>query len=355
MLYAGVDAHKATSHITVVDEAGVVVRRLKVASSPGGIRTALGDLPGPVKAVVEASYTWGPVYDWLGEVADEVILAHPAKVRAIADARIKTDAIDSRTLAHLLRADLIPEAYAPSKEVRAIKRVLRQRMFLVRVQTMVKNRIHALLSQHAVTRPAVTDLFGTVGWKWLHALSLPDPDAALLREDLDLLETLRKQLKETKTRIKRLAADDMAIRWLISVPGIGIFLAVLIRYEVDDIARFREAKKFIGHTGLVPSTYASGLRQAHGRLTKQGNKWLRWAFAEAVTPAIRHSPSLRQYYDRIRTRRGVKDARVATARKLMELAWTVWTEQRCYVEQRPTQTTTNQGTKTAAALARAWA
>jgi transposase len=88
------------------------------------------------------------MYDWLDEIADEVVLAHPGKVRAIADARIKTDKIDSATLAHLLRADLIPEAYAPSKEIRAVKRVLRQRLFLVRVQTMLKNRIRAPLSQH---------------------------------------------------------------------------------------------------------------------------------------------------------------------------------------------------------------
>ncbi len=94
----------------------------------------------------------------------------------------------------------------------------------------------------------------------------------------------------------------------------------------------RDAKKFASYTGLVPSTYASGPRVVHGRLTKQGNKWLRWAFVEAVTPAICHSPFLRRYYDNIKARRGVKDARTATARKLTELAWTVWVERRCYEE-----------------------
>lgn len=88
---------------------------------------------------------WQTVYDRLGEIADEMILVHPTRVRAIADARIKNDTIDSRTLAHLLQADLIPEAYAPSKETRALKGVPRQRMFRVRLQTMLKNRIRALL------------------------------------------------------------------------------------------------------------------------------------------------------------------------------------------------------------------
>jgi hypothetical protein len=133
MLYVGVDAHRETSQITVMNEAGQVVKRERVSSSLEGIREALGGYGQPLKAVLEASYSWGPMYDWLDEVVEEVVLAHPGKVRAIAEARTKTDKIDLEILAHLLRADLIPKAYAPSKDVRAVKRVLRQRMSLVRV------------------------------------------------------------------------------------------------------------------------------------------------------------------------------------------------------------------------------
>ncbi len=333
MRYVGVDAHKTTAQITVMDETGKIIERKRIDSSSAGVSGALSMYQEPIKAVLEASYSWGPMYDWLDEIADEVVLAHPGKVRAIADARIKTDKIDSEILAHLLRADLIPAAYAPSREVRAIKRVLRQRLFLVRVQTMVKNRIWALLSQHAVELPKVTDLYGKAGMAWLHTVQLPDPDGRLLVEDLTLLEVLHDQVAATNGVLKELAAGDEAVRWLASLPGIGAFFSVLIRYEVDDIGRFRDARRFASYTGLVPSTYASGQRIVHGRLTKQGNKWLRWAFIEAVMPAISHSPSLRRFYEHIKARRGVKDARTATARKLAELTWTVWTERRCY-EQR---------------------
>jgi transposase len=285
-----------------------------------------------VKAVVEASYCWGPIYDWLEEVADEVALAHPLKVRAIADARIKTDKIDADTLAHLLRADLIPKAYAPSQETRAVKRTLRQRLFLVRVRGMLKNRVQALLAQHSIQRPDVTDLFGRAGMRWLQSVELPYPDGDLLGEQVALLEVLRERIRSTEALIEQLAEGEEAVVWLRSLPGIGSFFSVLIRYEVDDIGRFRSAKKFASYTGLVPSTYASGDRMMHGRLTKQGNKWLRWAFVEAVTPAITRSPWLRWYYERIKARRGAKDARTATARKLAELVWTVWTEKRAYEE-----------------------
>jgi transposase len=332
MLYVGVDAHKRMSQMTVMDSDGKVLDRRRVPSTQAGIHDALGSYDEPMKSVVEASYCWGPIHDWLDEVTDDVVLAHPSKVRAIAEARIKTDSIDADTLAHLLRADLIPAAYAPSKATRATKRVLRQRMFLVRVRTMLKNRIQSLLSQHAIKRPEVSDLFGKAGTAWMKSLTLAEPDGGLLGEQLVLIEHLQSRLRTTDGMLEDLSRGDEAVQWLRSLPGIGKFFSVLIRYEVDDIQRFREAKKFASYTGLVPSTYASGDRMRHGRLTKQGNKWLRWAFVEAVTPGITNSPWLRRGYERIKQRRGAKDARVATARKLAELTWTIWTEQRAYEE-----------------------
>ena len=137
MLYVGVDAHKINSQVTVVDRDGRILKRKQVRTSADGFRDALGSFDEPLQAVLEASYSWGPTYDWLGKVCDEVVLAHPKKVRVIAESRIKNDKIDSEILAHLLRADLIPKAHAPSKELRALKRVLRQRVYLVRTAASV--------------------------------------------------------------------------------------------------------------------------------------------------------------------------------------------------------------------------
>lgn len=356
MLYVGVDAHKKTSWITVMDDKGKILKRQQVATSRQEVRRSLGRYRQPLKAVLEASYSWGPIYDWLDEVADEVILAHPGKIRAIAEARIKTDKIDSETLAHLLRTDLIPQAYAPSKDIRAIKRVLRQRMFLVRVRTMLKNRIKALLAQHSIVIPEFSDLYGKKGFQWLRSLKLAEPDGKLLDEDLELLIVLNERIAATEDLIAKLSEGDQAVEWLLSLPGIGAFLSVLLRYEVDNMDRFSSAKKFACYTGLVPSTYASGDRMVHGRLTKRGNKWLRWAFIEAVTPAIRKSPMLRRYYDKLKARRGCKDARTAVARKLAELTWTVWTERRCYTEYRTkVQRRTKRNLRTPTALSISWA
>ena len=332
MVYAGVDAHRRMCQMTFMDSSGEVLGRNRVPSTRSGIHGAVAEYEGPIKAVLEASYSWSPIYDWLEEATSEVVLAHPSKVRAIAEARIKTDSIDADTLAHLLRSDLIPAAYAPSKETRAVKRVLRQRMFLVHVRTMLKNRVQALLAQHGLERPRVSDLFGVGGMRWLRELELPEPDGSVLCGELALVDELLLRIRATEETIRDLSQGDPAVMWLRSLPGIGPFFSVLIRYEVDDVNLFPSAKKFASYTGLVPSTYASGDRVVHGRLTKQGNKWLRWALVEAVTPAITHSPWLRGYYERIKGRRGAKDARTATARKLAELVWTIWTEQRVYEE-----------------------
>ena len=105
---------------------------------------------------------------------------------------------------------------------------------------------------------------------------------------------------------------------------------MLIRYEVGNITRFRSLDKFASYTGLIPSTYSSGEKTFHGKLTKRGNKYLRWAFIEAVRPAVMTSLELRSYHERIKRRKGAGDARVATARKLAQISWYVWSEQRLY-------------------------
>jgi transposase len=240
MLYVGVDAHKSTSQITVMNEAGVILQRKRVESTSKGFKEALTGYDEPFKAVLEASYSWGPMYDWLDDVSEEVLLAHPLKVRAIASARIKNDRIDSEVLAHLLRANLIPTAHAPSREIRALRRVLRQRMFFVQLRTMLRNRVRALLAQHSVKVPE--GLYTRKGRAWLDHLALPGSDAHLLKADCELHDSIEVQIASTDTLINKLAAEDPAVKWLISLPGIGRFLSVLIRWEEDDIHRVLSAR-----------------------------------------------------------------------------------------------------------------
>ena len=332
MNYVGVDYHKKYSYMVVKNEDGRVEGRGTVNNTKEEVQQFLEPYR-PGMAVVEATRNWGLIYDWLDEVLDDVTLAHPLKVKAIAEARIKTDKISADILADLLRADLLPKAYAPSKQTRDIKNILRQRMFFVRIQTMVKNRIYDILDRHPEVLsqvPEASDLFGAAGMQWLSQTTLSGEDNMLLSSELRLLKYLKEEITQSNGIVKKLAKKDARARLLQSIPGIGPFFSVLILYEIDDISRFRDEKKLCAYAGIVPSTHASGGKVFHGRITKTGNKWLRWAAIEAAQTAVRSDSEFRAYYQRIRVRKGTNAAKVATARRLLTIVYRLLRQGRFY-------------------------
>ena len=336
--YVGVDYHRKYSYLTVIDESGKILQEGQVANKEEDVASFLAkaNSNGNSSAVLEATRNWAVMHDWLEELVEDVHLAHPLKVKAIAEAKIKTDKIDARVLAHLLRTDLLPEAYIASPQAREIRSVLRQRMFLIRVRTMVKNRIFGLLDRYpelSEKRPC-KELFGRSGKSWLKRVAVKESDRKMLDEDLNLLEELDNHIGQSENLVEKLSEGDWRVQLLKTVPGLGKFFAVLVAYEVDDIGRFAHEKKFFSYIGLIPSTYSSGGRTFHGRLTKQGNKYLRWAFVEAVWPAIRTDRQLRAYYERTREKKGANPAKVATARRLATIVYRVLSQRRPYLPDR---------------------
>ena len=334
MNYVGIDYHKKYSVVTAVDEAGHVIRTTRLDNRAEPFQAFFSSLPGPSETVLEATRTWGVLFDLLEELdgVESVTLAHSLKVRAIAEAKIKTDTIDSHTLAQLLRVDLIPAAYIPSKETRSFKEMVRQRIFLVRMRTRLKNRIHVLLDRCHAPSPPVADLFGRGGTAYLKKLKLTGVDREIMRENLKLLEALDTLIKDAEREIQHLVGDDPRVSLLRSIPGLGPILAVVVALEIDDIGRFGAAPKLASYAGLVPSTYASGGKVFHGHLLHMSNKWLRWAFVEAAWVAMRTSPYCRSYYETRKRRKGSHVAIIALARRISEIVWHVLSEKRAYQE-----------------------
>lgn len=334
MQYVGVDYHKKSSYVTVVDEKGRVVKEANLANSKFTLAGFLDGAVDSAHAVLEAGPNWPVMYDWLEELVDQVTLAHPAKVRVIAEAKVKTDRVDSLMLAQLLRADLIPAAYVPGPITREQRRRLRHRMFLVRVATMLKNRLHGLLDRHPELSGQASrwsDLFGKAGREWLATLELPGIDGEILANEVALLDAVEAQIKASDRWVAQMAKKDERARLLATIPGIGDFFGLLLALEIDDVSRFLRAEKLCAYAGLVPSTYASGGYVHHGRITKQGNKWLRWACIEAVHPAIRKDGELWALYQRIKLAKGANVAKVAVARRLLTIAYRVLTQRRPYL------------------------
>ncbi len=255
------------------------------------------------------------------------------KVKAIAEARIRTDKISADILADLLRAGLLPRAYAPNKQTRDLKNFLRQRMFFVRVQSMVKNRIYDVLDRHPGVlsdAPDVSDLFGSARMQWLGKIVFSGENNKLLASELEVLSFLKEKVSHSNSIVRELAKKDERARILQSIPGIGLFFSLLILYEIDDISRFKDEKKLCAYAGLVPSTHASGGKVFHGRITKTGSKWLRWAAIEATQTAVRSNPEFYTYYQRIRVKKGSNAANVATARRLLTIVYRLLRQERPY-------------------------
>lgn len=337
MRYVGIDYHKRYFVATVMDEEGKVIRKDMVSTDRGCIRDYFNEIKanGDVKAVLEACYEWSYFYDEIKGMVNEVKLAHPLKTRLIAEARIKTDSIDSGVLAHLLRADLIAEAHAPEFEVRQKKNVLRYRTSVVKVRGMLKNKIHAVLARNHIEKSGfrgLSDKFGKMGRRYMRGFELRGVDTEILNHYLDLIEAMDEKIKVVNKKIRETVKGDEICELLDSVPGVGDILAMAIRYEIDDIERFLTSKKLCSYSGLIPSTYSSGGKTYQGKITKQGNKWLRWALTEAAQNAIKKDPGLRSFYQRVAQRRGKNRAKIAVARKLLEIIYRIWKDRRPYYE-----------------------
>lgn len=328
--YLGVDYHKNYSYCTLITKQGLKVKQAKVKNHKEKLANFLSGYD-RIASVLEAGRNWTVMHDWLEDLTDKVSLAHPLRVKAIASARVKTDKVDSGILAQLLRADLIPACYVPGMETREIRQILRQRMFFVRLQTMVKNRILTMVDKYPeFERPKITDLFSQRGLAWMKTIPWSQKEKQVFTQEVALLKHLREQIMTSNEVIEKLSLGNAKISHLKTIPGIGKFLAVLVNFEIGEIERFPSPKKLFSYAGLTPSTYSSGNKTFHGKITKQGNKWLRWAMIEAVWPALRKDPQLKKYYERIKTRKSANSSKVAVARKLLTFVWYVLKEQRDY-------------------------
>lgn len=320
MEYYGLDVHKHYTVFTRLDEGGQLLGQGRVTNDIESLTALLAPSGGQAKVVLEAGGIWPVFADALQPLAQEVVLAHPLKTRAIASARIKTDRIDSATLAHLLRTNLVPQSYLAPREVREVRELLRYRAALVKQQTAIKNRVHAVLALHGQISPA-TDLFGRSGRQWLGQVPLPTVSRQSVDGLLQVLDVLHERILAVNREIRQRAKTSPQARRLQTIPGVGWFGALLILAEVGDIHRFTDPKQLVSYAGLAPSVHASGGHTRYGRITKQGSPWLRWILVEAAVQAGRRPGELRDRYLKLARRKDGKTARVAVARHLAKVAY----------------------------------
>jgi transposase len=323
-MYVGVDVHKKVCRAAMVNEDGAVVDECSFRNSTTGIDELVMRLDAftdrMVVAVESTANLWIPLYDYLEERGIRVVLSNPYKTRLIAEARIKTDTVDARTLAQLLRADMLPLCYVPTKTQRDARQFIRHRTTLVRMRTEIKNRIHALLDKHGLRSPYKT-LFSKRGVAWLRSVELGVTDDAVLQSDLAVLAVLDEQIASMDATIATVAVKDERVRLLMTMPGLGYFAAYLLVVEICDINRFSSDRRLVRWVGLAPGVRQSGDKTYGGRITKQGNTLVRWVLVEAARNACRYDERFRAFYERYARRKGGQKAVVAVAHEMLRIVW----------------------------------
>ena len=332
--FIGIDYHKKYSVWHAVDAAGSDLGKGRIEHhSPHDFATLVKRWPNP-RVVFEASMNWHWLYEVLEQsmVPEHLTLANPFKTRIIAEAQVKTDKIDARILALLLRAGLVSSVHIPCKETRQRKEVLRQRCFFVRQRTMLRNRIHRLLgAQHDVKLPQCSDLFGKKGMSFLEKLELPAPAGLLLKQQLEMLKNVQQRIKEDETALEQMMSTTDAQKHVLSIKGMGPILAAVVVSEIDDISRFHSAQKLCGYAGLCPSTSSSGGKTYNGKLMKHCNKWLRWAFVEAAWVAMGCDSYFGDFYKKKRALgKKANTAILCVARRMARITWQLLTQGRDY-------------------------
>jgi len=313
LMYVGLDVHKQVCYGTVMDEKGKVVKQAKFTNDLEALDEFMEGLDEALVAM-EAGYCWQPIYDWLEEAGHGVKLAHPLKVKAIAEAKVKTDKIDSETLSHLLRADLLPESYVPPRDIRELRDRVRRRAFLVGMRTMLKNRVQADLAKQGISTGG--PLWTREGRELLRGLGLEAVDQVL-----PVMDALDRQIAKMSWGLKRMCGEDPRARLLTTIPGVGYYLALLLVSEIGDVRRFPDSEKLCSYAGLVPSVRRSGGSAYHGGITREGSRWLRWGLSQAVHVHLRSETDLTRFYRRLAGKKPKQVAVMATARKMLKVVY----------------------------------
>src|SRR6266513_4213814 len=279
-VYVGIDVHRKRSQVAVISQDGEVLANRNVPNGVKPFLSVIGGLPPGTPAAFEAAFGWGWLVELLEDYGFEPHLVHPLQCKAIASARLKNDKVDAAILGQLLRANLLPEAWIAPPPVRQLRALLRHRIQLVRLRTLLRNRIHAIVAGHGHGRPG--GCWSGPGRAWLASLDLPAASREVIEDGLALIDALQVPIDRLDWEVRQHARSDPRVKVLTQLPGVGPFTALVILAEVGDLSRFGSARKLAAWAGLTPTVRGSDRTVRHGHTCKQGPVWARWILCEAA-------------------------------------------------------------------------
>ncbi len=321
MKYVGVDLHKKSISVCVVSEARMVLQsRRFFCVEPHRIEAFFQEL-GPHEVVVEATVG----YEWFLRLVEpharRAVLAHPGKLRVIAESTRKSDKLDARVLAEFLALGMIPEAHRPTPRVRDHRALVRHRHFVQQRITATKSKIRRVLWDYNADRP---DLFTRRGQERLDQTPLSPADRFKVDQLSEQLSFLQDRLQEANDQLHSFAgegteAEQEARGLLRTIPGVGEVTSEVVLAELGDVRRFGSTKKAVAYAGLAPGWRESAGKRKELTIEKKGSRLLRWVLVESAWQLVRYDKRWRHTFERLAKRTGKKKAITAIARRLLTL------------------------------------
>jgi transposase len=316
--YVGLDVHKKVIAYCVKTKAGKVRDQGTIQATRQALSEWVSQRKQPWIGAMEATLFTGWVYDHLSPHARQLKVAHPAMLKAIGASKKKNDRVDARTIADLLRVDLLPECHMASKEIRELRRVLRYRHMVLKEVKRMKNKVSGLLME--VGAPYTKrKLHGKRYFAELLADLEEVPDSVMdlikiSRSSLEMFEEIERRLVNS---LKNHAHLKQRVHRLMTIPGVGEIVALTWALEIGDVTRFRTLRQAISYCGLCSAQDSSAGKERRGPISKKRNKHLQHVLIEAAKIAPQWNEALAQVHTRELKRGNRNRATLAVARKMV--------------------------------------
>ena len=316
--YIGFDIHKKTISFCAKAPDGAILEEGTIPSLRNRLLAWAKARPRPWIGAMEATLFTGWIYDFLKPLAQELKVAHPPMLKAIAVAKKKNDKVDARMIADLLRCNLLPECYMAPVAIRDLRRVLRYRNLVVRQATRIKNRIAGLLMETGTPynkerlhgRAYFSELLGSLQ-------EVPGSVVELLklsRGQLEFFAAIQRRLLKGLSEHPDLSERVMRLQ---TIPGVGEILALSWALEVGEVKRFPSIGQAASYCGLTSAQHSSAGKEQREPISKQRNQHLQTILIEAAKLAPRYNPQLATVHQRELQRGNRNQATLAVARKLV--------------------------------------
>jgi transposase len=335
------DSHKRYTAACVQDMKGQIIKEARIDHDRGNIARFLEQWDKGSPVAVETIGNWYWIVEEIEHAQMRPRLVHARKAKLMLGMINKTDKLDARGLNKLQQTGTLPTVWIPPLEIRDKRELPRTRMVFAHQRTRLKNRIHSVIDKYGLQQKFtdISDMFGKEGRKLIQEslTLLPEQTRYAFETLLHHLDEVERQIGKIEIKMKEVFHPDEQIKLLMTMPGVGFILSVVISLEVGDVGRFSGPERLASYSGTVPRVHASGDKVRYGRLRPDTNRYLKWAFSEAGNAVSlnrnkwpqRHVSKI---YGRVRHRQGHAKAVGAVARHLAEATYWILIKKEAYRE-----------------------